>query len=80
VITFYSIRKNSIQFFADKECAITDQKLEGNELTPKIGEFTIEVEGVAYIDEVMTREDYIKDLESKEKTPSIREAILHLRR
>lgn len=79
---FYSIRKDennlpTLKLFADEECAKADQEFFNFWDIPCWGAFPLEVSGVAYIDAVVTREEYIKELESSKNLPK---NLLHMLR
>lgn len=68
---FYSLRKTKenlpeLKLFADEDCARLDQEIFKFWDSPCYGSFLLEVSGVAYVDAVTTREDYMKELEDSD--------------
>lgn len=51
-----------MRLFSEESCAIKDQELFKFWDTPVYGSFTLDVKGSAYIDEVMTAEEYKEEL------------------
>lgn len=81
---FYSLRKTNglptLKLFADELCAKSDQELFKFWKEPCYGNFNLDVKGYAYVDAVVTREDYIKELEHLDKSTKISKIIENLRR
>lgn len=71
---YYSIRKDrdgfpTIQLFAEEECAKIDQEIFKFWEKPCFGSIEWEVSGVAHMEAVTTREEYIKELKTFSDVP-----------
>ena len=72
---YYSVRKAddnlpTLKFFVDEECAKLDQEHFKFWEKSCHGFFGLDIKGTAYIDQVVTKEEYIEELENMTNPPT----------